>query len=116
MTNIGNVMANWTGSCPNLCRGKWQLKVNDKWVSDKIPEDLRDDSMDTYGRYEKWNFAGGYNAVNWENYFDGLQCDEWIKENKKWLDSITTDDNIQRDIFEAISEEDFRHGSCGGCI
>lgn len=20
----------------------------------------------------KWNFAGGYDAVNWENYFDGL--------------------------------------------
>lgn len=64
----------------------------------------------------KWNFAGGYDAVNWENYFDSLQCDEWIKENEKWLDFITTDDNIQRDIFEAINEEDFRHGSCGGCI
>ena len=108
-------MANWTGEYPCLCRGKWQLKVNDKWVSNKIPEDLREDSMNTYGSYGKWHFDNDW-MVNWEYYNDGLKCDGWIAENKEWLDSITTDENVQRDIFEAINEEDFRHGSCGGCI
>ncbi len=116
MTNVGNVMANWTGEYPHLCNGKWQLKVNDKWVSDKIPKDLREDSMNTYKKYENWHFANDYREVVRENYYDGLKCDEWLAENKEWLDSITTDENVQKDIFEVINEEDFRRGSCGGCI
>ena len=35
------VVANYTGTYPNLCVGEWTLKVNGKDVSDKIPEELR---------------------------------------------------------------------------
>ena len=41
---------------------------------------------------------------------------EWIKENAYWLDKITDDYNTQKEIFTAIQQEDFRSGSCGGCI
>ena len=40
----------------------------------------------------------------------------WIEANKEWLDTITKDHKTQQEIYYAISAEDFRHGSCGGCI
>lgn len=108
------VEAKWTGSYPCLCHGEWELYVNGKDVSDKIPEDLREDSMNTYGEYQSWHFE------DWEeifdSYYDGLKQDEWIESNKYWLDEITTDIDVQRQIFKAINEEDFRTNSCGGCI
>lgn len=108
------VEARWSGSYPNLCSGEWTLKVNGKDVSDLIPKELRRSEMNTYGTYEEWHFENWLEVF--EDYEDGLDCDEWIAENKYWLDTITDDINVQTEIFNAISEEDFRHGSCGGCI
>lgn len=108
------VEAKWSGSYPCLCHGEWTLIVNGKNVSGLIPKELRKSEMNTYGIYEEWHFE------NWkevfEDYVDGLKCDEWIAENKYWLDSITDDLEIQKEIFHAINEKDWRSGSCGGCI
>ena len=108
------VEAKWSGSYPCLCHGEWTLIVNGKNVNSLIPDELKNSSMGTYGTYQSWHFED-WNEV-FEDYEDGLMCDEWIVENKYWLDDITDDYNIQTEIFYAISEEDFRHGSCGGCI
>lgn len=108
------VEANWSGEWPHLCCGKWTLVVDGKDVSDKIPEDLRSSPMNTYGTYSSWHFE------DWLEVFDeynaGLMCEEWIQENKAWLNEISKDLDTQREIFEAISKQDFREGSCGGCI
>lgn len=108
------VKANWSGRYPNKCHGEWTLEVNGVNVSMYIPAKLRRDSMNTYGTYRRWYFK------NWleefEDYEDGLMCDEWIVENKYWLDIITDDINVQMEIFTAINSKDWRHGSCGGCI
>ena len=108
------VEASWSGSYPCLCSGEWTLKIDGKDVSDKIPEYLRSSSMNTFGTYQSWHFK------NWsevfENYRDGLEMKDWIEENKKWLDAITTNEDTQKLIFCAIQEQDFRIGSCGGCI
>lgn len=108
------VEAKWSGSYPCLCCGKWTLKVNGEDVSDKIPKDLRDSSMYTYGSYRRWHFENWLEVF--ENYESGLECDDWVEENKKWLNEIATDLDIQREIYHAINEQDFRSGSCGGCI
>lgn len=71
--------------------------------------------MNTYGSYKKWHFGADW-EVEWESYRDGLECEEWIKENKYWLDTISTDYGVQVDIFYSINASDWRHGSCGGCI
>lgn len=110
-----SVEAKWSGSYPCLCSGKWTLKVNGKDVSNKIPKVLRNSSMNTIGNYQSWHFEEDYMEV-FEDYDDGLECEEWIAENKEWLDSISTDISTQREIFLAINAEDFRSGSCGGCI
>lgn len=108
------VEATWSGSYPCLCFGEWTLIVGGKNVSDKIPKNLKNSSMNTYGKYQSWYFE------NWsevfEDYVDGLNCNDWIAENKEWLDDISTDISIQREIFDAINEQDFRSRSCGGCI
>lgn len=109
------VKASWSGSYPCLCSGKWALIVNDEDVSNKIPKDLRDSSMNTYGTYQRWYFDDDW-LETFEDYVDGLKCDDWIVENKEWLNNISTDISIQREIFVAINEQDFRSGSCGGCI
>lgn len=112
---MANVRAEWSGSFPCLCSGKWTLYVDDVDVSDKIPEELRTWEMGTYGDYYTWHFGDDYGEV-WETYEDGLEQDEWINENKKWLDTISTDYVTQVQIYKAINEEDWRHNSCGGCI
>lgn len=109
------VEAKWSGSYPNLCSGEWTLIVDGKDVSDKIPNNLRNSEMNTYGSYQSWHFDENYSEV-FENYHDGLECDEWIKANKDWIDTISTDYGVQVDIFHAINASDWRHGSCIGCI
>lgn len=109
------IEASWSGSYPCLCSGKWTLMVNGEDVSNKIPEELRKSSMNTYGTYQNWYFDNNWSEV-FEDYVDGLKCDDWIVENKEWLNNISTDISMQREIFAAINEQDFRSGSCGGCI
>ena len=108
------VKAKWTGRTYAHCIGRWSLSVNGKDVTDKIPEDLRTDCMNTYKEYDRWYFEGW--VTNWESYYDGLKQDKWIESNKYWLDEITTDIEVQRQIFKEINKEDFRIHSCGGCI
>ena len=82
------VEAKWSGAWPCLCHGQWTLKVNGKDVTDKIPDDLRESEMNTYGVYQSWHFDENY-MEEFEDYEDGLDCEEWIEANKEWLDTIT---------------------------
>lgn len=109
------VIANWSGAYPCLCFGEWTLSVDGKDVSNKIPNDLRKSSMNTYGTYSSWHFNDDY-LEEFEDYDEGLDCWEWIDENDEWLNEITTDYSVKEQIFAAIQAEDFRSGSCGGCI
>lgn len=109
-----NVEANWSGSYPCLCFGTWTLHVNGKDVSNLIPKDLRESPMNTYGTYQSWHFEDWMEVF--EDYTDGLECEDWIEENNEWLSNITNDKEIKESIYYAIQEKDFRTGSCGGCI
>lgn len=108
------VEAKWTGKYPNLCSGEWILKVNNKDVSYLIPEELRNEPMNTYRTYKHWYFNNW--QAKWDSYEDGSFCDEWLEENEYWLEKISTDPFVWVEIYEAINSQDWRYGSCGGCI
>ncbi|MGF6375044.1 hypothetical protein M2140_000078 [Clostridiales Family XIII bacterium PM5-7] len=107
-------VAEWTGCYPALCAGEWTLEEDGIDISKMIPEDLRNSPMYTFGEYSQWEF------IDWQeqfsDYVDGLNCQEWVEENFEWLSKITTHKSEMEDIFLAFQEEDWRSGSCGGCI
>lgn len=107
--------AEWTGKYPNLCRGKWILKDGSRNISSIIPDDLLHNEMGTYKTFEKWEFDDKWNE-EWSTYEDGLECEDWIEANYEWLSVYTQDSKTMRDIYDAFNKNDWRHGSCGGCI
>lgn len=113
MGKVGNVEAEWNIKAMPCC-GEWTLKVNGKDVSDKIPEGLKQNYMKTRKEYKEWYFDENY-LMAWRNYEDGLDCEDWIDINGYWLNKIVADKNIQKCIFHAINEEDWRYNSCGKC-
>ena len=106
------VQANWSGSDICLCIGSWSLFVNGKDVTDKIPDGLLNSPMGTYGEYNDYSNTDDAPDV----YSEGLQCEEWIKENLTWLSTISKDSNIHKEIFTAIQKHDWRYNSCGNCL
>lgn len=107
--------AEFTGKWPARCIGEWKLYKDGQDISNLIPKELRNDPMWTYGEYDEWYFDENY-LEDFRSYYDGLKQEEWIKDNKYWLDKISKDENDQNKIFKVINENDFRTGSCGGCI
>ena len=101
----------WTGAYPNLCSGEWTLFKNGEKVDVEIP--FQGCPANTAGEYEEWWFEN-WNEV-FGSYFDGLSCEEWCKENKDYLVKVAPA-HEWANIYCAFSENDWRHGSCGGCI
>lgn len=103
----------WTGSGFCLCCGEWIIKKNGVDVSNKIPVKMRENPMNTYGKYYRWYFNNW--IEEWETYEDGLVCDDWISANS-WIDEICDNYDECVLLFNAINAEDWRYSSCGGCI
>ena len=51
----------WTGSYPNLCSGKWIIKIDEKQIS--IPSALINSSMGTFKSYETWYFDEDWSEI-----------------------------------------------------
>lgn len=104
------VIAKWSGEYPCLCSGEWSLFIHGEDYSHMIPKDLRTSHMNIAGTYQEWYF------VDWieqfEDYEDGLEFEEWIAANP-WVYDLPAP---LFDIYLAFQAEDWRPGSCGGCI
>lgn len=109
-----NIKVEWIGKWPCLCSGEWKLTIDGEDKSSFIPEELRRSEMGTFGTYSSWHFENWIEVF--EDYQDGMECDEWIGHNKYWLDNISTDQTIQEQLFYEFQASDWRYGSCGGCI
>jgi hypothetical protein len=113
------ISAQWTGLYPNLCSGHWEILVDGEYLP--IPADKREETMNTYNTYQCWHFDSHWSET-FEDYQDGMYETEWIEENKSWIDAGLAQIKKQFgykeycDLYEAIRKEDFRAGSCGGCI
>lgn len=113
MQSAHTITVKWTGSFPCLCHGEWNIVIDGKKV--ELPEDIATSPMNTRGQYLRWYFADNW-AEEWESYEDGLTFEPWLDANREWVDPLGLSDGEARTLYEAIRSEDWRHGSCGGCI
>lgn len=109
---MSNWKAEWSGSYPNLCRGKWTLYMDGDVVDTEIP--FQGNEANTHGIYDEWYFGEDYDE-QWDSYSDGLECEAWCKEYKDWLSTIAAESEWS-DIYDAFNAEDWRLGSCAGCV
>lgn len=101
----------WSGRWPNLCSGEWRIMVDDVDYSSIIPEDQRTSPMGTYKTYTYWHFSEDWEDI-WADLTSGLKFPDWVKENP-WVNKIPA---LAQDIYNAIQENDWDYGTCGGCI
>lgn len=104
----------WTGSYPVLCSGMWEV------YKDGEPINMRncpfvDCDANTFGIYQSWHFDDDWIEV-FEDYEDGLLINAWIKEYRDWLMEIDPSGNDWEVIYNGFRSQDWRRGSCGGCI
>lgn len=102
----------WTGEWPCLCSGEWIIKKNGVVVN--IPEHNRKSSMNTFGTYSSWHFNEDW-LEEFDDYEDGEHFEEWIIDNP-WVLDIASTIEEQKELYSKIQQQDWRHGSCGGCI
>ena len=130
---LKKIEVEWTGQYPNLCSGQWIIKINGKEIKDEtnfsdyhqkempMYGSILSSSMYTSGTYQEWHFEDWLEVFN--DYEDGDEFNVWIKREdiKKLIilieksgHSLAKED--KRNLFEKIQENDWRSGSCGGCI
>lgn len=111
MTNKFSAL--WTAKGNNLCLGHWEIAYSGKPLA--LPAKRRQDDMGTYNIYS-------YIDPDDEEFAEGLQEDAWIIANAGWLaevflaHDIPFDEQHLSDFYRAVNAQDWRCGSCGGCI
>lgn len=116
---LNKLYVEWTGSYPNLCSGEWVIKYDG--IELTVPDDIKYATMDTFGEYGSWYFDEDMYEV-WDYYTDGDDEETWITKNIDWVKSMFEEHGIEvtsellSTLFKKVQEEDWRHGSCGGCI
>lgn len=106
----------WTGKYPYLCCGKWKLFVDEKDMSDIIPEDMKYEPMMTRGTYKRYHLDDDWIKEECDEYEDGYYCNDWISENYDWISKITTNRTTLADVYLAFKTKDWRYDLCGGCL
>jgi hypothetical protein len=105
--------ARWTAKGSGLCLAHWELF----YLGQQLEIDLERKQNDM-GTYAIYSFIFPDDDI----YAEGLPEDAWIIENKDWLTSLFTTYNIPSDethlrlFYQAVNRNDWRCGSCGGCI
>lgn len=107
--------ASWSGNYPCLCSGEWTLYHNGEKIDVEIP--FQKNPANTYNEYAQWHFGGesGWEVI-WSFYEHGNDKNEWIEDNIEYLKQVTDDKEQYSYIYKAFQENDWRSGSCGGCV
>lgn len=105
--------ARWSTTGNNLCLGQWEISYQEQLLD--LGAARREKDMGTFGIFS-------YIFPDDEELAEGLAEDEWILENIDWLSDLFIAHNIPVDeahmrwLYQAINTNDWRCGSCGGCI
>ena len=115
---VGNIMENpfnarWTSQGNTLCLGHWEIQYLGLPLT--LPLDRVEKDMGTRGIY-------CFMDPDDELFLEGLDEDEWIVANMEWLSDlfiqhdIPLEEELFRFFYQAVNKEDWRCGSCGGCM
>lgn len=105
--------ARWTATGNNVCLGEWDIRYHGRPV--KLGAGRREKDLGTYGIFS-------YIFPDDEEFAEGLREDDWILENIGWLSDLFAEHDIPVDevhmrwFYRAVNPQDWRCGSCGGCI
>lgn len=105
--------ARWTASGNNLCLGLWEIRYGGVLLA--LESGRAESDMGTFG-----NFS--YIYPDDDEFIEGLAEDDWILENIAWISDmfaahdIPIDETHLRWLYQAINPQDWRCGSCGGCL
>lgn len=105
--------AQWSSKGNTLCLGHWNITYQDLPIV--LPEERRTMDMGTNNIY---NFMDPEDEL----YREGLEEDDWIVANVEWLadvfiqHDIPMEEEMMRAFYQAVNKDDWRCGSCGGCI
>ena len=117
-----SIEAEWIGSYPTLCFGEWVIKIDGVRMKDNTEDTILKRDMNTYGDYSNWCFDEDYSEV-WKDYTNGLNYADWVKNDPgKALTELLKKNGIEltedeiKELYNKLQQQDFRSGSCGGCI
>lgn len=105
--------ARWTAKGNNLCLGRWEIHYLERPL--ELDAERREQDMGTFGIFS-------YIFPDDEDLAEGLREDEWILKNAGWLveffssHGIPVDEAHMRWFYQAVNAQDWRCGSCGGCL
>lgn len=105
--------ARWTATGNNLCLGRWEIGYLERPL--QLDADRGGKDMGSYGIFS-------YIYPDEEDFAEGLREDDWILANAEWLaelfaaHDIPLDEMHMRWFYRAVNAQDWRCGSCGGCL
>lgn len=105
--------AQWTAKGNNLCLGHWEISYRGMPLA--IDAQRRAQDMGTFGIFS-------YIYPDDEDFAEGELEDDWIAANADWLNAlfeahgVPCDEIHRRWFYQAVNTQDWRCGSCGGCI
>ncbi len=105
--------ASWTAKGHTLCLGHWEITYKERLLT--LPEQFYDSDLGTWGVYDPI-----YDDD--PEFSEGLAEDEWVIDNVEWLLDMFIAADVPADqqhmawFYQAVNPQDWRCGSCGGCI
>ncbi len=106
-------LARWTAKGSNLCLGHWEISYLGSPL--QLKPKIKQNDMGTYAIYCFFD-------PDDEMFAEGSREDDWIIENAGWLaelfgqHDIPISEGSMRAFYRAVNLQDWRCGSCGGCL
>lgn len=113
INNYNPFTARWTMKGSNLCLGRWEIAYLEKPLILPLADKQKD--MGTYGIYS-------YIYPDDDIFAEGMHEDDWVIAKNPWLAELFIHNDIPIDeahfrwFYRAVNAQDWRCGSCGGCI
>ncbi len=113
MTEENPFQTHWSQHGHNICLGHWDINYQGEPI--QLPAEKQQQEMGTFGIYS-------YLYPDDPDFAEGFEEQEWILQNLEWLIPMFEEHQLPVDeqhlswFYQSINHQDWRCGSCGGCI